>query len=322
VTIRPRVSVVIPLAGAGSRLHETLESVRVQTFRAFEILIVSDGTADHEATAAAVCEKRPDTQLVTAARRGVAAAVNHGLALAAGDYVSVVPAGDTLAPTLFESAVPLLDEEPSLTWVSCWVEAAGSDAWTPGRCDLETLLSECTICTAAPVRRSAALALGGFNEQIDAVHDWAFWIALAQQGFAGVILPEVLCSSPRARDSMASGAWPARSPAESWSLLVRTCPEAYRAHLVAVLRRKEQESVSLLRDTASLERRINTWLIPTLERRQDEQRRLSARLGETQQEPGSHLPRGGWRSWRVVEPLRPAYRRMRRTAASLRAKLS
>ena len=43
------ISIVIPAFNCGSVLAETLESVRAQTFRDFEVVIVDDGSTDDTA---------------------------------------------------------------------------------------------------------------------------------------------------------------------------------------------------------------------------------------------------------------------------------
>lgn len=89
------VSVVIPAYNAIATIDDTLESVRGQTHRALEILVVDDGSTD--GTQEAVlrhARKDGRVRLITQANAGVAAARNTGISEARGEYVAPVDADD------------------------------------------------------------------------------------------------------------------------------------------------------------------------------------------------------------------------------------
>ena len=93
------VSVVIPAYNAEATLDETLRSVRAQTYRNLEIVVVDDGSRD--GTVAIVEEHaRADRRirLIEQANAGVAAARNRGIAETGGRYVAPVDADDLWAP--------------------------------------------------------------------------------------------------------------------------------------------------------------------------------------------------------------------------------
>ena len=46
---KPAVSVVIPAHNSAETIRETLESVRIQTYRDFEVIVVDDGSSDDTA---------------------------------------------------------------------------------------------------------------------------------------------------------------------------------------------------------------------------------------------------------------------------------
>lgn len=92
----PVVSVVIPAFNAAATLDATLRSVRSQTHRNLEILVVDDGSADATPDVADR-HARSDSRVVDVGdgvRRGRSAARNRAIELAAGEWIAFVDADD------------------------------------------------------------------------------------------------------------------------------------------------------------------------------------------------------------------------------------
>lgn len=93
------VSVIIPVYNGERFLRRCVDSVAGQTGEELEILLVDDGSTDGTA---ALCRtlaaEEPRIRVTTQENRGVSAARNAGLELAAGEYVTFVDADDTLLP--------------------------------------------------------------------------------------------------------------------------------------------------------------------------------------------------------------------------------
>lgn len=93
------VAVVIPAYNAAATLDRTLLSVRAQTHRALDILVVDDGSVDDSASIVrrhAAEDSR--VRLLQQANAGVAAARNAGLAATSAYYVAMLDADDLWAP--------------------------------------------------------------------------------------------------------------------------------------------------------------------------------------------------------------------------------
>ncbi len=82
----PKVSVVIPTYNNAALLHETLDGVRQQTFKDFEIIVVDDGSTDN--TAEVVKRYDPTLRFVQQSNQGPAAARNQGVSLAQGEFIA------------------------------------------------------------------------------------------------------------------------------------------------------------------------------------------------------------------------------------------
>src|SRR5215475_4737819 len=103
------VTVVIPAYNAEATLDETLRSVRSQTHRALEILIVDDGSSDGTPEVAlAHAAADPRVRLIQQSNGGVAAARNRGIEEARATLIAPVDADDLWAPTKIERQVAAL----------------------------------------------------------------------------------------------------------------------------------------------------------------------------------------------------------------------
>lgn len=89
-----RFSVVIPLYNKEMYIKETLDSVKTQSFRDFEVIVVNDSSTDKSLNIASVYESDNRYHVYTIPNGGVSAARNFGIGKAKGDYVCFLDADD------------------------------------------------------------------------------------------------------------------------------------------------------------------------------------------------------------------------------------
>lgn len=263
---QPNVSVLIPCFNLGPYLAEAVDSVFAQTCQDFEIIVVDDGSTDEQTKAILSRFKRPRTRLLTTENRGLATARNHAIAHARGRYLCALDADDRLHPRFLEKTTALLDSDPSLTFVSTWLEVFGAESWIwrQDRCDLPKLLSECVVLTASPVRRDAVEAVGGYDASLftEGHEDWDLWISLVENGYRGAIIPEVLFYYRRRVGSMSQVCNRGEMRQRLRSRIIHKHRASYALHAPEVLLLKERECGELLRINSRLEREIETLLRP------------------------------------------------------------
>lgn len=290
----PKVSVIITCYNLGQYLDEAVESILSQTCQDFEILIVDDGSTDAATEALLADYRRPKTRVIRIAHAGVAAARNVGIANTTGEYLCAMDADDRFESSYLAKAVPVLDGDPSVTFVSCWLRTFGDEAWEwkPERCDLPTLLWEDTVLTASLVRREAVLAIGGYDTAmpVQGDDDWDLWLTLAARGYRGVILPEVLFHYRRRPGSVSSLCWygPGHLPLARYRVTKHS--DTYRAHLLDVLLHQDAETAVLLRKNDEIERYLASELEPAVASRREELATLRARLAAASPTPASPTP--------------------------------
>ena len=107
----PLVSVVLPAWNGEPFLGEALESVDRQGWRAFEIVVIDDGSTD---ATAAIAGAFPGVRLFRQARSGVAAARNRGVDAARGELVAFLDQDDRFTPDKLERQVGAFLADPAL----------------------------------------------------------------------------------------------------------------------------------------------------------------------------------------------------------------
>ena len=96
------VSVILPVYNMAEYVGPAIESVLAQDYEAFELLVVDDGSTDgtEDIVAPYADPSRPEyderVRYVSQPNQGKASAVNHGLNLSTGAYITILDADDKL----------------------------------------------------------------------------------------------------------------------------------------------------------------------------------------------------------------------------------
>ena len=93
----PKDSIIVPIYNNEHYLADTLESIRVQSFTDFEVIVINDGSVDNsEAVIDTFVEKDSRFIKISQENQGVSAARNAGLKIARGEYIGFADGDDTL----------------------------------------------------------------------------------------------------------------------------------------------------------------------------------------------------------------------------------
>ena len=329
------VSVIVPCYNLGEYVEEAVDSVLAQTYTDFEVIVVNDGSTDPHTNAVLDKLTRPRTTVFTTANQGLPAARNYAIDRAKGKYICALDADDKLHPRFLEKTIAVLEGDPSVTFVSTWVECFGSENWTwrQERCDFPKLLAECVVLTASPVRREALEAVGRYDTEryLFGSEDWDLWITLVERGHQGIIIPEILFYYRQREGSMRRIAERGETRRRVWQSLLEKHRNAYERFLPEVLLFKEDGCGRLLLDDWLLQHEITTQLEPLVAERTAERARLQAELDrlpdagaiqsaleqlqgahaqQVQELQAAHAEIAALRSsasWRITAPLRLAY---------------
>jgi glycosyltransferase involved in cell wall biosynthesis len=192
----PLLSVIIPCFNAERYIGATLRSVLAQDIDGMEVIVVDDGSRD--GSVELVRAQFPQVRVVVQANAGVAAARNHGLQLARGEWVAFVDADDIWLPgklkTQFAEMAevpgcrmsytawqvwPCLNPEPDAPYLAQLAELAdqrtrwtGATGWI-----YPQLLLDCVVWTSTVLaQRSLFEEIGGFDQTLRIGEDYDLWL--------------------------------------------------------------------------------------------------------------------------------------------------
>ena len=99
----PNVSIIIPIFNIERYLERCIKSVQRQTYQDIEIILIDDGSTDQSpAICDALCAYDKRIKVVHQRNKGVSAARNVGIKLAAGEWVMFVDGDDWIDPYAVE----------------------------------------------------------------------------------------------------------------------------------------------------------------------------------------------------------------------------
>jgi Glycosyl transferase family 2 len=187
----PRISVVLPVYNAQAFLDAAVDSVLAQTFGDFELLAIDDGSTD---ATAAILDRlaRRDRRMIVVrqANAGIVAALNHGLALARGEFVARMDADDVACPERFARQAAFLDAHPDVAVVGSAITLVDAQGRTirhvqypesPAAAAAFLATGSPLAHPAAMMRRAAVLAVGGYRRAFEYAEDYDLWLRMAER---------------------------------------------------------------------------------------------------------------------------------------------
>ncbi len=150
----PLVSVLLPAFNAAATLNAALASVRRQTLRDWECLVVDDGSSDATAAiATAVAAQDPRVRVLPRSHAGIVASLQAGLAACRGALVARMDADDLMHRERLAVQAAALAADPTIAGVGCHVRIFPRRRVTAGMAAYEAWLN--SIVTADDVAREA-----------------------------------------------------------------------------------------------------------------------------------------------------------------------
>ncbi len=161
----PTVSVILPTYNREKLLPRAVDSVLKQTFEKWELLIVDDGSEDntYEYVNKLISNDKR-IKYVKQQNMKLPIALNNGIALASGKYVTFLGSDDEYLPEHLELRVKILEENPDVDFLHGGVKIIGNP-YVPDKNDItkKIHLDKCVIGGTFFAKREVFIKLNGFR---------------------------------------------------------------------------------------------------------------------------------------------------------------
>ena len=205
---KPQVSIVIPLYNGANYVEQAIQSALEQTYENIEIVVVNDGSTD-DGAGKEICDKYADRILYYEKENGgCASALNYGIRMAHGEYISWLSHDDLYEPTKVEYQVACYDKyslDKSSTVISnkgSLIDKDGKPIAHPSAvenkylCPIDffkyLLFKKCVNGCGLLIPKEIFDKGCCFNENMRFVLDWNLWLKFALDGVGAYIDSAVL----------------------------------------------------------------------------------------------------------------------------------
>jgi len=190
---QPCISVIIPVYNGESYLTETINSVLVQTYPLHEVILVDDGSTDGSARIAKSFGSA--IQYYHQPNRGTAAAFNHGIERARGDYFAFLGADDLWTEDKNELQMAGFRDNPHADIVTGHVK----QFYSPEMSETDMKRIRCTdklvpghVIPAMLIAREAFFRVGFFETQWVVGAEMSWYLRAMEAGLTMITLPDLV----------------------------------------------------------------------------------------------------------------------------------
>ncbi|HVD39458.1 MAG TPA: glycosyltransferase [Solirubrobacterales bacterium] len=196
----PLVTGVVTYYGEHEEVREAVDSLRAQTHRNLEVIVVDDGSFRAEDGVLAELAELDRVRVAYKPNGGESTARNLGALLADGEYVVFLDADNTLEPGFVARAVAMIEVDPKIAYVTSWLRFFGepkalAEAGTGGYAPLgnavrsdDAINSDGDSIALMP-RRLFTHEGYAYEEEGVLMADWEFYRRLREDGRFGVVIP-------------------------------------------------------------------------------------------------------------------------------------
>lgn len=205
-TVLPLVTVVIPSYNHSKYIQQSIQSVIDQTYERIELIIIDDGSRDDSILKIEQmrvnCERRFENFLfISRENRGLSKTLNQGMALAKGEFLSIVASDDMMLPEKTAIQIAAIKKDANIAGIFGAHQLINDDGQIM-RVKENARYREFTFqeiffhqhdipASSQLIDLKLLKEIGGYNENTK-VEDWDLWLRLTERGAKLVYLPQVI----------------------------------------------------------------------------------------------------------------------------------
>lgn len=184
----PLISIIVPTYNRAHTLPRALDSLKVQSYENFEVLVINDGSKDNtEELVARYTRSDSRFSAFYQANQGVSVARNLGITHARGEWIAFLDSDDEWLPDKLHRQLLLLAREKTLwchteeIWIRNGVRVNQKKIHQKpaGR----IFLSSLPLCVVSPssvlIHRSVFEQTGVFDPLLPAAEDYDLWLRIS-----------------------------------------------------------------------------------------------------------------------------------------------
>ena len=186
------VTVLLPAYNAQDFIRETIQSIIIQTYKDWELIIINDGSTDNTKDVVLSFKDERIKYYENDGNRKLIYTLNRGLKLATGKYIARMDSDDICYPTRFEKQVAFLESHPDVIVCGTQIEYFGTKSTNYRKLTFpseDTALKDMlaiSTCFAHPtvmIRRDALVKSGcEYDVDYKNAEDYSLWIDLMEYG--------------------------------------------------------------------------------------------------------------------------------------------
>lgn len=186
----PKVSILMPVYNAGQYLSQAIDSIRSQSFKDWELILVNDGSTDD--SEAIICSYN-DNRIYYAknpVNLGLIKTLNKGIDLCGGEYIARMDADDISLTERLRIQANFLDTHPGYLMCGTNASVINNKGERTGKIrnlqdndflQINLLFSPPFIHPTVMIRREV-LEKNRYDEAYKHVEDYELWCRIAKQG--------------------------------------------------------------------------------------------------------------------------------------------
>lgn len=190
------VSVIVPVFNRAARVAACVASVRAQTYRPIELIVVDDGSTDETLSVLFDLQKQMEVceglvfSVISQANAGAPSARNHGIRKCKGDWILFLDSDDLLLPAKIENAINSARQtRADIVYSKAqYIDQQGAHLprfWgKPLKGDWGDRFEFSWQTMCAIYSRRAIKRIGNWNEGLIISQDWEFCIRAVTSGLA------------------------------------------------------------------------------------------------------------------------------------------
>jgi len=190
----PPICVLMPVYNGQRYLRAAVQSVLDQTFRAFELIVVDDGSKDQTPRIIQdIAGRDPRVRMIRQENTGICGALNNGIAATTSAWIARMDADDIARPERLALQWDYLQKHPECVLLGGQVDLIDPKGWPialkgPEPTDHDTIDQQLLagkwplVHPTLVLSREAVLAVGGYRHDLFPAEDHDLFLRLAEHG--------------------------------------------------------------------------------------------------------------------------------------------